>query len=128
MNTTLIHESARMTRIKILLAVIFSLALIGLAIFYQQAQAQYSLIPFGGRIEAVNYCCNGIELIIGPPRGGDFLFSWNSILYAFYQIYRPGPWVLGDAEPGGACVHIAGGCETSHPTTGIIRQIGTSLE
>lgn len=61
------------------------------------------ILPFGGKITLVTYCCNGVMITVGPPRPGNFLFAPGSILHAYYNIYTPGPWVLGLASPGGVC-------------------------
>lgn len=114
----------------IIAAILFAIFLVGGALAYSRVEAAlpgYNFIPFGGRIEKVNYCCNGIELTIGPPRPGNFIFEWGrSVPYAFYQFYRPGPWALGDAYPGGSCEDIYDEC-APHPAKGTIRQIGTSM-
>lgn len=96
--------------------------------FSRESEAA-GLLPFGGRILNVTYCtCSGgILLTVGPPRPGNYYFTIGSMLYSYYQIYRPGPWVLGDAYPGGACVVYIGDDCVGAPTTGTIRQVGTSL-
>ncbi|MBI2096536.1 MAG: hypothetical protein HYT40_00010 [Candidatus Sungbacteria bacterium] len=56
-------------------------------------------IPFGGRILTSTYCIEGQWITVGPPWPGSFVFTAGSILYAWYQIFRPGPWALGIALP-----------------------------
>ena len=90
------------------------------------AAAAVLFIPFGGKLIDATYCCNGLRLSVSPPRPGTYMFTAVSELYAYYQILRPGVWVLGDAFPGGVC-QTGAYCATSIPTTGTIRQIGTSL-
>lgn len=84
------------------------------------------LRPFGGRILYTYYCCNGVLEVIGPPQGGSFLFTTGSMLYSYYQVYRPGPWTLGDAYPYGSC-QTGYYCSQSIPAF-TIRQEGTSLK
>ena len=92
-----------------------------------QAAAEVLFIPFGGELINVDYCCNGLRLSVSPPRPGTYMFTAGSVLYAYYQILRTGVWVLGDALPAGVC-QTGTYCATSIPTTGTIRQIGTSLK
>jgi len=82
--------------------------------------------PFGGQILNVFYgCVNGVMITVGPPRGGTFMYSGGT-LYKYGQIYRTGPWTLGDYIPSGSCVVCGYGCY-SIPTTGTINQVGTSI-
>lgn len=62
-------------------------------------------IPFGGRIKKVTFCNEGVWLIVGTPRPGSFVFTPLSLLFAWYSIFFPGPWVLGiaDAEVAVTC-------------------------
>lgn len=117
---------------------IFLVVFLGLVVLFlvkpavyrgNKAEAQSNLIPFGGQLLMVTYCCNGIKLTVGPPNGGDFLFMAGSRLYAFYQIFASGPWVLGNAFSGGFCLEILSypPCSSISPTDGIIFQIGTSM-
>tara|TARA_B100002003_G_C14096601_1_gene527448 strand:+ start:1188 stop:1556 length:369 start_codon:yes stop_codon:yes gene_type:complete len=80
---------------------------------------------FSGRILSIIYCTNGgVALIVGPPKGGFFLYQgFASRLYREYQL-RIGPWVLGNYTPGiGLC--LVGIFPAS--TQGLIRNIGTSF-
>ena len=97
---------------KIIVALMFSSLLIIGALGARKILA-LSIIPFGGQIEQVQFCCNGgVLLQVGPPRSGLFLFqSGVSRLYAYWQIYRTGAWVLGTANPGGVCATAASECE-----------------
>lgn len=54
--------------------------------------------PFGGRIIAVTPCFSGLHIKVGPPVGGDFVYTpGKSTLYSFYSL-KPGSWVLGVAS------------------------------
>ena len=91
-----------------------------------QAEAvSLPFIPFGGRILKVITCDEGLLITIGWPRGGEFMFTAGSILYAWYQIYRPGPWALGIALPIFEACTIDG-----EPIGGglIMHKVGTSLK
>ncbi|MCC6290678.1 hypothetical protein IT398_01240 [Candidatus Nomurabacteria bacterium] len=80
---------------------------------------------FGGMIEEVEYCCNGVAVTIGPPSPGVFMFDETSQLYSHYNIFSPGPNVVGSAIPGGVCKKLFFECFPS-PTFGTIVQVGTS--
>lgn len=95
--------------------------------FHPKESLALGILPFGGKILYTQYCCNGIMLAVGPPQGGTFIFTGTSQLYAYYQIYRAGPWVLGDYIPGGTCQVVASECVGTISTTGTIGKIGTSL-
>lgn len=91
-------------------------------------------LPFGGRILDVTYCiCSAnLQITVGAPKGGVFMYEPGaSIIDAWYQIFRPGPWVLGSYTPAGACVQLEyyGGdpyC-IPHPAMGTISEAGTSM-
>ena len=94
---------------------------------YLKASGQ-GLIPFGGRILLVEYCCNGIAITVGAPRPGRFMITTGSIIYPYYNVYRPGPNVLGTAVPaaGTPCFEAATLCLVPIPVLGIVNQIGSS--
>lgn len=103
-------------------------ALIFTCNFWWSAQpilAAATTLNFGGKITWITYCCNGLALTVGPPKPGIFLFTAGSILHAYYQIYRIGPWVLGSATPGGFCEDPLLMCAPI-PVTGTIFRLGTS--
>ncbi|TSC61454.1 MAG: hypothetical protein G01um101448_342 [Parcubacteria group bacterium Gr01-1014_48] len=93
-------------------------------------QAQMPFI-FGGRIKKVEVCtCSGsLNLTIGLPRPRQLLYvPGASILYAFYQIFRPGPWTLGMYTPGAVCLMAQKFCTpVTIPPIGTIRIVGTSF-
>lgn len=88
-------------------------------------------IPFGGLILNVFYCnCSfNLAVVVGPPVGGVYMYQPGaSLIYAYYQIFRSGPWVLGTFVPGGACMQYVGfGCSPMVIPTGTIVTAGTSL-
>lgn len=53
-------------------------------------------IPFGGPIINSRPGNGCVVIDVGPPRGGEFVFQKGvSILFAFFNIIRPGAFVLG---------------------------------
>ena len=91
-------------------------------------------IAFGGRILYATVCtCSvgSLGILVGPPRGGLFIFQPGvSILSAFYNIFRPGPWVLGTATGVAPCMQVRGpSCvpDTVVPAGLVILRGGTSF-
>ncbi|MBI2097826.1 MAG: hypothetical protein HYT46_02765 [Candidatus Vogelbacteria bacterium] len=94
---------------------------------YLKASGQ-GLIPFGGRILVVEYCCNGVAITVGAPRPGRFLITSGTIIFPFYNVFTPGPNVLGTALPAGGtpCFEAVAFCLVPLPVLGIVSQIGSS--
>lgn len=96
-----------------------------------------AILQFGGEILNVTYCTCSMNLAItvGPPAGGVFTYEPGATVYAFYQIFRPGPWVLGTDVPGGECLswYMCGPDPcclpdfSTAPPVGTIAEVGTSL-
>ncbi len=109
-----------------LIAIIFAISLIGFSYWHTNfVQAVSTPLLLGGKIIWVDYCCNGINLTVGPPNPGRFLFTTGSTLYEYFNIYEAGPWVLGTASPGGFCLNPLLFCAPV-PVDGTIIQVGTS--
>jgi uncharacterized membrane protein YgcG len=90
----------------------------------------HGLYIFGGKIQDIELCCNGLKLEIGGPRDGTFIFSWGlSQLFMWYNISND-QCVLGDAYPFGVCIKPASWppCSDEEKVDGTIRQMGTTLE
>jgi uncharacterized membrane protein YgcG len=90
----------------------------------------YGMYLIGGKIEEIEYCCNGLKLTIGDPRGGDYMFTPGlSSLYKWWNISND-KCLLGDAYPFGVCIKPASWppCSDEEEVDGTIRQIGTTLE
>lgn len=88
-----------------------------------------AMLGFGGRIASVVPCTCSANLMItiAGVRGGVFSFEPGSLPFAWYQIYRPGPWARGTYVPGNVCLWIVpDGC-AGIPTMGTIIEVGTSL-
>lgn len=89
------------------------------------------IAPFGGRILSVQYCpCSwNLAITVGPPVGGVFTYEPGfSTVRAFYQIFRPGPWVLGTYVPGGSCLTFCHWCcMPANFPIGTIDEVGTSM-
>ena len=130
MNLFSIQYKKSPKKTKIIVATIIAGSFIGGAfLFTRVALGQVPLI-FGGPILWVDYCtCSGnIRLTVGPPVPGAYVFQpGRSIPFLFYQLYRPGPFVLGNATTGGSCsIYVGDGCATL-PTLGTIFMVGTSF-
>lgn len=102
----------------------------GASMFLPRASAQLGTLPFGGFVAGVVYCtCSpGAIVNVGPPRGGSFLYVPGATqVFQFFQIPRPGVWLLGNYSPGvGACLVFVGkGCAPI-PHQGLITIVGTS--
>lgn len=104
--------------------------------FVQPANAQSSLLPFGGKVILPPFWCSCTQawlLTIGPPKGGEFLFFPPFTQKAHFQLPSLGPgfgsWTLGLYSPGGPQCSFYTGEDCSHRlTTGTIFQpiVGTS--
>lgn len=84
---------------------------------------------FGGKIVSVITCPCSMNLMItiAGVKGGTFSFGPGSVPFAWYQIYRPGPWAKGTYSPGGMCLwFIPFGC-AGIPTMGTMLEVGTSM-
>ena len=80
-----------------------------------------------GRIVNVTPCCNGLMLTLAGPRPGNYMYYFQtSILLPYFNIFTPGPSVLGRGLPGGVCQPMATACITSIPTVGSFVSVGTS--
>ena len=84
----------------------------------------------GGKIILSEICCNGVKITVGPPKAGIFLYVPGvSTLYPYFNIFTPGPWVLGTAFGVATCQKLASfiPCAIPEPVPGgIIRMIGSS--
>ncbi len=96
----------------------------------QQADAIGLPLPFGGTISALVFCPCSMNFLIGVygPNPGFFVFQPGvSQAFAFGQVYRPGPSIIGTYTPGGVCLmYVVVGCAPV-PSIGIINMVGTSL-
>ena len=97
---------------------------------HDSSAAHSATTQFGGRIYYVQYCTCSFNLLlyVGQPRGGTFIYQPGvSMLYMFYQVFRSGPWVLGNSTGTGECwIYWGEGCAMVG-TGKIILKIGTSL-
>jgi len=125
----------RKPHILVLAALIIVFLIISLSL-YTKTSAVPGL-PFGGFVSRAVFCPScGVVLVVGPPRGGNFLVTPLTVLYEYGQV-RPGVWVLGDYRPGGSCIscsEIGGGkggsiiqCVSLITVTGTVNFMGTSL-
>lgn len=91
-------------------------------------------LPFGGQIIATIPCvCSLNLLIINRPIGNTsypfLIFGIGSILYPFFDLWKPGTFIMGNYGLVDACVIFVGG---DHPCKPImiaprIFMVGTSL-
>ena len=91
-------------------------------------------LPFGGQIIATIPCiCSLNLLIINRPIGNTsypfLIFGIGSILYPFFDLWKPGTFIMGNYGLIDACVIFVGG---EHPCKPImiaprIFMVGTSL-
>lgn len=87
------------------------------------------MLGFGGRVASVVPCPCSMNLMItiAGVKGGTFSFGPGSLPFAWYQIFRPGPFAKGAYAPGGSCLwFIPYGC-AGFPTMGTIVEVGTSM-
>ncbi|OHA81427.1 MAG: hypothetical protein A2675_00105 [Candidatus Yonathbacteria bacterium RIFCSPHIGHO2_01_FULL_51_10] len=130
MNLLASRDKKLTRKTKIIAIILITISIVGGAFFFAKKVMGLGVFVFGGPIVWVDYCtCSGnMRLTIGPPVPGRYVFQPGaSMLYLFYQVYRPGPWTLGGGTAGGSCsIYVGTGCATL-PTSGTIRMIGTSL-
>src|ERR1700733_59137 len=61
--------------------------------------------PFGGDASVVIPCYNGaIYALLGPPRGGPFLWTPSTQTFEFGPPTHAGQWLLGNAGPPFFCL------------------------
>ena len=84
---------------------------------------------FGGLIQNIKVCCNGLKVTVGPPNSGTFMFTSGSMLYQWYNL-SVGQCVLGDAYIGGICIKPIAWppCTRIERVDGTIRYVGTTLQ
>ncbi|MEX0652167.1 MAG: hypothetical protein WD509_01305 [Candidatus Paceibacterota bacterium] len=75
------------------------LCIIGILLLPFQAHA---LIPFGGRTLITKPCNTGLLALIGPPVGGEYMYTLATRTYLYGPPSVP-RWVLGNAGPPGLC-------------------------
>ncbi len=96
-------------------------------------------IPFGGKITNVKICtclyAPSLTLTISSTvkgkNGGKYslyFYPIPSLIYANWQVYRPGAWVVGQlSSPVSVCLKQKGWwCSKNGTTDGLIQMIGTS--
>lgn len=111
-----------------ILIILIIITLAAPAVSQAQVPGLQNLI--GGKIQRVEMCCNGVKIKVGEPRGGEFLFIPGlSKLYAYYNIFTTGVWVLGTASGVATCQQLFSFPPCVWPEVvkgGIIRMIGSS--
>ncbi len=98
----------------------------------QYAQSAGGFIPFGGVIQYARVCtCSAPNwgIRVGPPVAGNFIYQSRG-LFREYQIFRPGPWVVGIASGYAPCMQVRGNsCVADEQVPGgpVIMLVGTSF-
>ena len=96
------------------------------AVGVKKTESQVPL-AIGGQIFGVYYCCGGVMLSIGGPKPGTYMYYWGTPLYAHYNVWEPGPYVLGRGVTGGYCAFPESYCIAGTGTTGTFTMVGTSI-
>ncbi|PIR88232.1 MAG: hypothetical protein COU10_00370 [Candidatus Harrisonbacteria bacterium CG10_big_fil_rev_8_21_14_0_10_45_28] len=89
----------------IIIATLIGILIITGAFLYNANQT-YAVTGFGGKIVGVNFCwcTSNLAVYVAGFQGGTFIFQPGvSQLFAFGQIFRPGPDVLGISGGVGVC-------------------------
>lgn len=100
-----------------------------IALFSVGMKRSNAMLGFGGRIVSVIPCpCSfNLAVTVAGVKGGIFSFEPGSLPFAWWQIFRPGPWAKGSYVPGNVCLwFIPYGC-AGIPTMGTILDVGTSM-
>lgn len=115
---------------------IFAFIFLLTAAFAIWVKSTGALLGFGGRITSVIPCtCGPVPLstavtVVGPSPGIFLNIVGVSSLFSHYQIYRPGPFVVGGWAPSGAIcmIGLPPDCvPVLTPPIGTIISVGTSL-
>lgn len=120
----MIHALSK-KKILIFLATFLFIFLIWGSLYVEPAQSLGG-VPFGGMVSFVQPCtCScGAVVVVGPPRGGPFLYCPGfTRVYEYFQIPRVGVWLLGLYSPGGTCLIWVGKLCVPAP----IQPIGTII-
>ena len=120
-------------KIKFLVLMLIVVVFVGSIFMYKnpQALAQASLLEaFGGPILDVRWCecpVPGFLITVGPPVGGAFIYTVNTILFPYWGILITNTWTLGlhNGIPVG-CGHYTNYCADQVPSLGIMYMVGTS--
>jgi len=126
---------------KLLIVMLFLFPFFVAGLVFLGSRAVYGQLPpgaigvFGGLILDVTQCtCTGGNVIdVGPPRAARVYFVPGfSILYEYFQIKKPGAWVLGTYSPPTPCLKLVCPCGKLAcccvivPHQGNIQIVGTS--
>lgn len=124
-----IHWRSLFRKVFIVTAITVVFMIVGGALFVEHAPAQLLIPPFGGRSLAVEFCNTGAVVTVGPPVPGRFYYQPGATrVFAYYQIVRPGVWLLGThTNTPGICLISLGKSLISIPYQGVIVIVGTSL-
>jgi hypothetical protein len=83
---------------KILAHTIFVAIFFVLVIFASMPISAFAQVPFGGPITSIIPCDEGLELYLGPPTPGSFMYSGGSVSFAYGPPTHVGQFLLGVAS------------------------------
>lgn len=87
-----------------------------------------ALLGFGGEILMVIPCIDeaSYAIIIGTPTPGVYLWVPGTMMFPYYNLWTPGPWVLGGYIPSPGLTCSEDTVPLAFPT-GTIEEVGTSM-
>ncbi|HET8581352.1 MAG TPA: hypothetical protein VFL98_02710 [Candidatus Paceibacterota bacterium] len=90
-------------QVRLLIAAVLGLAVIGA--FSAWSPRIADAFPFGGQASIVQPCFNdAIYVLLGPPRGGAFIWTPGTKTYEFGPPRHAGQWLLGLAGAPYMCI------------------------
>lgn len=111
-----------------LLSIVVFFVLIAVS-FGMNVKSSKALLGFGGEIVNVIPCIDeaSYAIVIGTPKPGVYIWTPATIMYQYYNLWTPGPWVLGGyiPSPGLTCSDL--GVPLIAGINGIIESVGTSM-
>ncbi len=113
---------------QILLAVAITISLVVVS-YSINIKSSNALLGFGGQILMVVPCIDeaSYAIIVGTPSPGVYIWTPATILIKHWNLWTPGPWVLGTyiPTPGLTCSDSEMPMITG--ITGVIKLVGTSM-
>lgn len=96
--------------------------------FSMNIKSSKALLGIGGQIIFVIPCVDegGSAIVVGTPTPGVYLWSPATVMFRYYELFTPGPWVLGGYVPTPGLTCSNDGVPVAFPI-GIIEEVGTSM-
>lgn len=87
-----------------------------------------ALLGFGGNILMMIPCVDegSYAIVTGTPTPGVYIWTEATLMFKYYNLFTPGPWVLGGYLPNVGLTCTDDGVPVAYPT-GIIESVGTSM-